>query len=343
MKRPIPADAQLGFGVYFTDHMALVPFRGGRWQPGEIVPYGPLPLDPAASVLHYGQSIFEGMKAFLGTDGKLRLFRVDFHGRRMAYGAEAICMPAPPMDVFRQTIIDLVRRDRSFMPKTRGCSLYIRPTLVGSEGFLGVRPSEDYLFFVILSPVGNYYAEGMKPIKIHVEEHAVRAAPGGLGAVKAGANYAASMKAAYEAKQRGYSQVLWLDAVEHKYVEEVGTTNVFFRIGDEVITPPLAGTILGGVTRDSVLELLRDWGVKVSERRVSMDEVLRAQREGTLKEVFGTGTAAVISTIGELSYRGEAIRIGDGSMGALAKKLYDAITAVQYGEAQDKFGWTTLI
>jgi branched-chain amino acid aminotransferase len=334
-----PDFKNLGFGQYFSDHLFQVPYSSDRgWHQPEIIPYQDFRIDPGASVLHYGQALFEGMKAFRQKNGDIALFRPEYNCERLTLGAERLCMQAPPRDLMLAGIRELVKVDRDWVPAERGCALYIRPTLIGTEAFLGVRPSNNYLFYVILSPVSSYYKEGLNPISIWVEENDVRAAPGGLGATKAGANYAASLKAALEAKKQGYAQVLWLD-VNHEFIEEVGTMNVFFVIGDEIITPNLNGSILAGGIRQSTLELLRDWGLRVSERQISMQEVLKALQSGQLKEAFGTGTAAVISPIGELFYQGRNWLLNNKKIGPVAQKLYDEITALQYGEAPDKWGW----
>jgi branched-chain amino acid aminotransferase len=341
-RKPHPKDAELSFGRLFSDHMAMVDFEVERgWFDPRVVPYGPIQLDPAAAVLHYGQELFDGLKAFRGADGQVRLFRLDRHCKRMHDGAARLCMPAIDEALMREAILSLVRADREWVPASSGTSLYIRPTMVATEAFLGVRPSKQYLFFVIASPVGGYTGEVFSPVRIWVEDKYVRAAVGGLGGVKSGANYVASLLAAEEAKARGYAQVLWTDAANHRFLEEVGTMNLVVRIGDEFLTPPLGGSILGGVTRDSVITLLREWGLPVSERPVAMDELLAAHRNGALREVFGCGTAAVITPVGELGWRGEKIVINGGQAGEVSRRLYDAITAIQYGRAPDTHGWTT--
>ena len=336
-----PKDADLAFGTEFTDHMFLMNYHVDKgWYDARVEPYGPLSLDPATAVLHYAQSMFEGLKAFRGKDGKVRMFRPDKHVARLNRTAELLCIPTMDPDMVLKSWSTLVGLDREWVPKMVGTSLYIRPTLIASEPFLGVRPAKEYLYFVILSPVGAYYPEGINPVKIMVVDKYVRAVKGGLGEAKASANYAASLHAAEDAKHEGFTQVLWLDGVERKYIEEVGTMNIMFRIADEVITPPLAGTILAGVTRDSVLALAREWGMRVSERQLSIDEVVAAARKGTLQEVWGTGTAAVISPVGELAYKGERIVVNGGRIGELTQKLYDTIVSIQYGEAKDTRGWT---
>jgi branched-chain amino acid aminotransferase len=339
-KKPKPSSSALGFGQYFTDHIFQIKYsREKNWHSPEIIPYQNFQIDPGASVLHYGQALFEGMKAFKQKNGDVVLFRPDYNCKRLQAGAARLCMEAPPTELMMAGIRKLVDVDRDWIPSDRGCSLYIRPTLIGTEAFLGVRPSQEYLFYAILSPVGSYYKEGLNPISIWVEENYIRAAPGGLGATKAGANYAASLLAATQARKQGYAQVLWLD-VTHKYVEEVGTMNVFFVLGDEIVTPALDGSILAGGVRDSALQILRAWGLKVSERKVSIDEVMQASEKGFLREAFGTGTAAVISPIGELFYQGKPWILNERKIGPIAQRLYNEITALQYGETQDTWGWT---
>ena len=339
-----PKDSELGFGTVFTDHMFVMDFQDEKgWYDPRVEPYGPFSLDPATAVLHYGQGLFEGLKAFHGRDGTIRLFRPHKHVERLNATARRMCIPPLDPDMVLKSWLTLVDVDRDWVPSSVGTSLYIRPTIVASEPFLGVRPAKSYLYFVILSPVGAYYPEGINPVKIKVIDKYVRAVPGGLGEAKTAANYAASLYAAEEAKHDGFTQVLWLDGVHRKYVEEVGTMNVMLKIGDEVITPPLAGTILAGVTRDSALALMREWGLRVSERPVAIDEVRDAAQRGTLREVWGTGTAAVISPVGELAYKGERIVINGGRIGELTQRLYDAIVAIQYGTAPDTHGWTMLV
>jgi branched-chain amino acid aminotransferase len=343
-RKPRPKDSELVFGRQFTDHMALIDFEEGRgWFNPRIVPYGPLTLDPAAAVFHYGQELFDGLKGFRGVDGRVRLFRADRHCRRMAQGAARLCMPSIDIEMVREALTALVHADRDWVPSAPGTALYLRPTMIATEAFLGVRPSKQYLFFLIASPVGGYSGEAFSSARIWIEDKYVRAAPGGLGAVKAGANYVASLLAAEEAKARGYAQVLWTDAIEHRHLEEVGTMNMVVRIGDEFITPALDGTILGGVTRDSVMTLLREWGHEVSERSLGMDELLVAHKKGTLREVFGCGTAAVITPVGELGWKGDNIVINGGQAGESARRLYETITAIQYGREADTRGWITYV
>ncbi len=329
----------LGFGKYFTDHMFTAQFSAEKgWHAASVSPYKGFEIDPGASVLHYGQALFEGMKAFRQENGKIVLFRPEFNWQRMVTGADRLCMEAPPKELFLNGIKELVRIDESWIPNQPG-SLYIRPTLIGTEAFLGVRPSNEILFFVILSPVSSYYAEGSAPIRIWVETKYLRAAPGGLGSTKAAANYAVSLKAAQEAKKKGYSQVLWLDHTREN-IEEVGTMNVFFVFDNEIVTPSLDGTILGGGVRDSVIQLLKSWNLPIKERKLKLSEVLTASKNGTLKEAFGTGTAAVISPIGELGSDSWKIELAkDGKQGELSQKIYDELTGVQYGHRADKLGW----
>jgi branched-chain amino acid aminotransferase len=339
-----PKDQDLAFGNVFTDHMFVADFEEEKgWYDPRVEPYGPFSLDPATAVLHYGQSLFEGLKGFRGRDGRIRLFRPDKHVARLNRTAERMCIPPLDPDLILKSWTTLVDFDRDWVPSSVGTSLYIRPTVVASEPFLGVRPARQYLYYVILSPVGPYYPEGLAPTRIKVIDDYVRAVAGGLGEAKTSANYAASLYAAEAAKHEGFTQVLWLDGVQHRYVEEVGTSNIMLRIGDEVVTPPLAGTILAGVTRDSALALLRGWGVPVAERPITIDEVVAAAERGTLREVWATGTAAVISPVGELAYQGRRLVVNDGRIGALAQRLYDTIVAIQYGTAPDPHGWTVVV
>ncbi|QDK37301.1 branched-chain amino acid aminotransferase [Bdellovibrio sp. NC01] len=339
--KALPPTDNLGFGNYFTDHMFVAKYSEDKgWYEAKILPYGPLPLDPGASVFHYGQALFEGMKAFRQADGKIVFFRPEFNQVRMAQGAERMCLEAPPMELFMKGLHEVVKADARWIPNEPNTSLYIRPTLIGTESFLGVRPSRETMFFIMLSPVGSYYAEGVKPVKIWTEEKYLRAAPGGLGAVKAGANYASSLKAALEAKKKGYAQVLWLD-VEHQGIEEVGTMNVFFVFNNEIVTPALNGSILNGGTRDAIVELLKHKNLPIVERKITITEVVERLQKGELREAFGTGTAAVISPIGELHYRDKDWKINGGQTGELSTQLYKEITGIQRGELPDPFNWIT--
>ena len=344
-RKPRPsADSELGFGRYFSDHMYCADFNIDKgWHDHRIVPYAPLTLDPACMALHYAQQVFEGLKAYRGADGGVRLFRYRRHLERLYRSAERMCIPTFDIDQLSDALKHLVLLDRHWIPETEGCALYIRPNIISTDPFLGVRPSQRYLMYIILSPVGAYYPEGFNPVRIMVNEELVRAVDGGVGQAKTGGNYAASLLGQVAAKKKGFTQVLWLDAKEHRYVEEVGTMNIFFVIGDEVITAPLTGSILPGVTRDSVLQILRDWDLAVSERKLSIDEVVEAAEAGTLREVFGTGTAAVISPVGHFSYRGQTHTVGDGATGEISQRLYDHITALQYGRAEDPHGWVERI
>jgi branched-chain amino acid aminotransferase len=339
--RPRPDEAQLGFGKYFADHMLRIEYGPQGWSEPSIVPYGPIALDPAASVLHYGQAMFEGLKAFRHQNGRIALFRIDDNMARLASGAPRLCMPVPDVAMLREAIVALVETDKTWVPARPGTALYVRPTYIATDAFLGVRPATRYLLYVINSPVGAYYQSGFKPVKIWVETEAVRAVRGGIGSAKAAANYVAGMKAAEDVRSRGYEQVLWLDALERRYLEEVGTMNLFVVIGDEIATPSLGGSILPGITRDTVLTLAREWGLNVRERPIAFDEILDADRAGTLREIFGSGTAAVISAVGELGHARGTLTIHKGEVGPIATRLYDAITTVQYGLAPDTHGWLT--
>lgn len=338
------ADDQLQFGTVFTDHMFRVDYTEGRgWHDPRIVPYQGFDFDPATAVLHYAQAVFDGLKAYRGKDGAIRLFRPRRHAERLVNSCRKLCIPDLDVDLILQSFHALVGVDQDWVPGKRGTALYLRPTVVATEPFLGVRPSNTYTYFLIASPVGSYYAEGINPVKILATDKYVRAVKGGTGDAKTAGNYAASIYAAVEAKHMGYTQVLWLDGVEHRYLDEVGTMNIMLQIDDEVITPPLTGTILPGVTRDSILTLCRDWGLKASERPITIQEVMEAARNGRLKEMWGTGTAAVVSPVGELGFKDERVTINGGKTGALTQKLYDAIVAIQYAEAADPHDWTTTL
>jgi len=338
--KPIPVTTDLKFGQHFTDHWFSSKFSESHngWHDARIEPYGTISLDPAASVLHYGQALFEGMKAFRQENGEIALFRPEFNYQRMQEGAARLCLAIPPKEMFFGALKELITLEERWVPKEADCSLYIRPALIGTEAFLGVRPAKEILFFILLSPVGPYYARGQAPTRIWVEDKAVRAAPGGLGSTKAGANYAASLYSGHQAKSKGYDQVLWLD-VNHDGIEEVGTMNVFLVFKNEVVTPALNGSILAGGMRDSVLQLLRAEGLKVSERRITMNEVIKELRSGGLVEAFGTGTAAVISPIGELAYKGESHAVHGNKAGPLSQKLYGLISRIQRGQDPDRFNW----
>jgi branched-chain amino acid aminotransferase len=339
-----PDQNALGFGRYLTDHMFVMPYHADRgWHDAVIRKYQPFWLEPAAMVFHYGQAIFEGMKAFRGKDNRIRLFRPADNFERLNVSAARICMPTLPVADVLDALGRLLRLDREWIPAAGGASLYIRPAMIATEPGLGVRPAKEYLFFIIKGPVGAYYPEGFNPVRIFVSDKYVRAVRGGVGEAKTAGNYAASIKAAVEAQEQGYTQVLWLDAIERRYVEEVGTSNIFFVIDGEVITPPLAGSILPGITRDSVLRLTRDWGLKVTERPIAIDEVIAASKDGSLEEAFGTGTAAVISPVGSLCYKGEQAVINGGQAGPLSQRLFDELQGIQYGTRPDPYGWTVVV
>ncbi len=342
--RPRPPADQIRFGTVFSDHQLICEYTEPRgWGPARIVPAQPLALDPASAGLHYGQAMFEGLKAFRGVDGKVRIFRLDRHCARMAKGAGRLCMPALPAALMQQAVLAFTSVERDWVPEAAGTALYLRPTLLATEPFLGVRPAEQYLFFIIGAPVGNYFAAGARPLRLRVEEREVRAAPGGLGAVKAAANYAASLHAAEQARAQGFDQVLWTDAREHQAIEEAGMMNVFVHLHDEIVTPPLHGTILGGVTREAVMTLLRRWDLPLREKRLTMDAILEARRVGQLHEMFATGTGAGVAAIGELGWRGERIVAGDGGEGPLARRLGPWLREIQTGARADDDGWMTLV
>ncbi len=339
-KEKPPVDS-LGFGVYFTDHMFVMDYTEGKgWHDPQIVPYGSVALDPSCMVFHYGQSVFEGLKAYKADDGGVLLFRPHSNMKRINISNDRLCIPQIDEEFAVEAIKELVQIDRDWIPEGKGTALYIRPFIFATDPQVGVHPAKTYKFFVILSPVGAYYKEGLNPVKIYVEDQYVRAVRGGIGFAKTAGNYAASLKAQAVAEEKGYTQVLWLDGVEKKYIEEVGTMNVFFKINGTVITPALNGSILAGITRDSSIAILKSWGVPVEERRLSIAEVYEAYDNGTLEEVFGTGTAAVISPVGELCWEGRKIEINNGEIGPLSQKLYDTITGLQSGKLEDTFGYT---
>ncbi len=331
----------LDFGTIFTDHMFIMDFEVGKgWHDARIVPYEPLTLDPAAMVFHYGQTIFEGLKAYHTEDGTIQLFRPEKNFERLNDSNKRMVMPAVDEDFALEALKKLVEIEKDWVPKEEGTSLYIRPYVIATQAYLGVAPSTQYKFIIILSPVGSYYKEGINPVKIAVENKYVRAVLGGTGEAKTAGNYASSLIAQEIMNEGGYAQVLWLDGIEKKYIEEVGSMNVFFKINGEVITPKLNGSILPGVTRDSVIRLLKHWDLPVVERKVSMDEIADAHAKGELEEVFGTGTAAVISPVGQLTWDNKDFVINNGQTGEIAKKLYDTLTGIQYGTVEDPFAWT---
>ena len=342
--KPKPDQNNLGFGRYFTDHMFLMDYDPENgWHDARIVPYGDLQLSPASAVLHYGAEIFEGMKAYRRPDGQIQLFRPMENFKRLNNSAERITLPEVDPDFVLKALKTLIDLERDWVPSLPGTSLYIRPFLIGTDPFLGLHTLQKALYCVILSPVGSYYKEGLNPVKIMIETEDVRAVRGGTGYAKCGGNYAASNRAAHRAELKGYSQVLWLDGVERKYIEEVGAMNVMFQIGDTIVTPKLTGSVLPGITRKSCVELLQKHGYKVEERLLSVDELKDAMKAGTLKEAWGTGTAAVVSPIGELSYDGEKYTVAGGKIGPLTQWLYDTLTGIQWGKTEDPYGWTELV
>jgi len=331
---------KLGFGKIFTDHMFVMNYTEGKgWHDARIEPFHNISLSPAAMVYHYGQEMFEGLKAYKGPDGKVYLFRPDMNAKRTNATNDRLVIPQLPVEDFVQAVSAVVDVDRDWIPSDPGTSLYIRPFIIATDEFLGVAPSKTYLFMVILSPSGAYYESGLAPVGIWIEDEYVRAVRGGIGFAKTGGNYAASLIAQQKAHDAGYSQVLWLDGVERKYIEEVGAMNIFFKISGKVVTPSLNGSILPGITRNSTIQLCKDWGYEVEERKISAEELLEAQRNGTLEECFGTGTAAVISPVGKLRYQDDVMTINGGQIGELSQKLYDTITGIQTGILPDERGW----
>ena len=340
----MPEASKLGFGSVFSDHMFLMDYNSkDGWHDARIVPYGPLSLSPAASVFHYAGEVFEGLKAYRRKDGKVQLFRHDANVERLNISAERIGLPQVPADVAMAAIEQLVEVDQDWVPSAPGTSLYIRPFLFATDPALALHGVHEAMFVIILSPSGSYYAEGLNPVKIMLETEDVRAVRGGTGYTKCGGNYAASNRAGDRAMEKGYSQVLWLDGVERKYVEEVGAMNVMFKIDGKVVTPALTGSILSGITRRSCIQMLKSWGMEVEERLISIDELVEAAQNGKLEEAWGTGTAAVISPIGELCYKDVKYTINDFKIGATAQKLYDELTGLQWGDKPDPFGWTKVI
>ena len=330
----------LGFGSYFSDHMFLMDYSPQKgWFDARIVPYGNMEFSLATISFHYGQGVFEGLKAYKTADGKAQLFRPANNMARLNASCRRLCIPEIDEDFSLKALCELVKTEHDWIPEGEGTSLYLRPLIFATDACLGVRPSEKYLFTVICSPCGAYYASGMSPVKIYIETKYVRAVKGGVGEAKTEGNYAAGMKAQAEAAEKGYSQVLWLDGQEHKYVEEVGAMNVFFVIGDTIVTPSLGGSILHGVTRLSAIEILRDKGYKVEERRIPVEELIEGAKSGALKEAFGTGTAVVVAPIGEFGYNGVKYDVSDGTVGKISKELYDELAGIQYGRIEDKRGW----
>lgn len=340
-RKPLPDPAKLVFGKVFTDHMFLMNYDAGKgWHSPRIEPYAPLQLEPSCMVFHYAQEVFEGMKAYRDPEGGVRLFRPKDNVERLNNSCERLCIPKLPEELALEGIKTLVRLEERWVPSLAGTSLYIRPFVIATDASLGVHASHSYLFCVICCPVGAYYKEGLQPVKIYVEDEDVRAVRGGTGFTKCGGNYAASIRAGERAEEKGFSQVLWLDGVERKYIEEVGAMNVLFKIDGKVVTPKLNGSILPGITRRSCLDLLRDWGYVVEERLITAEELFEAARAGKLEEAWGSGTAAVISPIGVLAWGGEAVRVNGGKIGDLSQKLYDTLTGIQWGREADPYGWS---
>ncbi len=337
-------ESKLGFGRIFTDHMFLMDYSADKgWFNARIVPFGPIPTHPASTVFHYGAEIFEGMKAYRAEDGSIRLFRPLENVKRLNNSAERLCLPQIDEEGCLDILNTLVELEKDWVPHSEGTSLYLRPFLYGNDPHLGVHAVSNAVFAVICSPVGAYYATGLNPVSIAIESQDVRAVRGGTGYAKCGGNYAASLRAGKRAEEKGYAQVLWLDGVERKYIEEVGAMNVMFKINGKIITPELTGSVLPGITRKSSIELLRSWGYEVEERLFSVDELFEAVENGTLEEAWGTGTAAVVSPIGHLFYNGKEYTISDNKIGTLTQKLYNELTAIQWGKAEDKFGWSVKV
>jgi branched-chain amino acid aminotransferase len=339
---------QLGFGAIFSDHMFSMSYQNGEWINPEIQPYQPIALEPGVSMLHYGQTVFDGYKAFRGVDGEVRIFRPDMNAKRLHDSCRRLCIPimdaAELSDIMIQATRQLIELDQDWIPRQLGQSLYVRPLIIGTEATLEVRAANSYRFLIMTSPVGSYFTNLGKGVSLRVEDRFTRAASiGGLGAAKTAANYAASLLPGFESKQQGFDQVLWLDGNEHRYVEEVGAMNIFFKIGGKVITPPLGGSILPGVVRNSVLTLLEDWGQPAEERRIAIDEVVQAFRAGEVEEVFGAGTAAVICPVASIGYQGEVFKLAATSPGELTQRLYDEITGIQYGKLPDPHGWNVRV
>ena len=335
-----PDSSNLGFGKIFTDHMFIMDYsREEGWHDARIVPFANISLHPASTVLHYGTEIFEGLKAYRTKDGSVQMFRPIENIRRMNRSAERLCLPQLDEEDAFYALTEFVKCEKDWTPSAEGTSLYLRPFMYGNDETLGVHAVHNATFVIIASPVGSYYKEGINPVKIMIEDEDVRAVRGGTGYAKCGGNYAASNRAGERAEQKGYSQVLWLDGVERKYIEEVGAMNVMFKIGDEIVTPMLSGSILPGITRMSCIELLKSEGYKVSERLLSVEELEKAMENGSLVEAFGCGTAAVVSPIGELAYKDKKFTVNNGKIGEVTQHLYDTLTGIQWGKIEDKFGW----
>lgn len=340
-----PDPNNLPFGSYFSDHMFVMEYDEGQgWHDGRVVPYEPISLDPASLVLHYGQEMFEGLKAYSNVnDGSVQLFRPDMNAKRTNRTNDRLCIPPIDEELYVEAVKAIVAVDSDWIPDAKDTSLYIRPFIIATEASLGIKASSSYKFIIILSPSGPYYPNGLQPTKLYVEDTYVRAAAGGTGEAKCGGNYASGLKAQVIAHDKGYEQILWLDGKEQKYVEEIGTSNAFFVIGDEIITAPLSGTILPGITRDSCLTVLKSKGYKVSERKLSIDEIMEAYDKGEFKEMFASGTAAIISPVGTLRYKEKVMEINNSEIGPIAQMLYDTIYGTQIGKVEDEFGWVVKV
>ena len=333
-------DINLGFGRHFSDHMFLMNYNQEQgWHNPRIEPHKPFSLDPATMVLQYGQQVFEGLKAYRNQKGGVNLFRYEENLKRLNRSCYRMCIPELPLDVVEQGLKEVVRLDKDWIPSSEGSALYLRPTVIATDPYLGVRPSSTYLFFILLGPVAAYYAEGFNPVSIFVSDEYVRAVQGGTGEAKTAGNYSGSLLAQKTAREAGCSQVLWLDAKHHKYIEEVGTMNIFFRVNDRLYTSPLTGSILPGVTRMSVLQIAEEWGLQVIQQALTIDEVMEWLKDGSLKEVFGCGTAAIISPVKSFVYNEEVVQVGDGRVGELSNRLYEYLLDIQYGRKDDPRGW----
>lgn len=344
MKQKVKDETKLTFGRQFTDRMLLVEWKSDQgWCDARIQPYEPFVLDPSCLVFHYAQEIFEGLKAYKWADGRVALFRPEMNARRFNQSADRLCMPAVPEELFLNGITQLLSLEKDWVPSAPQTSLYIRPAMIAVEPVLGVKPSAHYYFFVILSPVGAYYAAGFNPVSILVEDHFVRAVPGGTGEAKTGGNYASSLKAALKAKENGYDQVLWLDGCEHRYIEEVGSMNMFFAYGNKIVTAGLNGSILSGITRDSILKLAVSLGYQVEERPIEINELLADIKNGKVTEAFGSGTAAVVTPVGKLCFKDEVVQLSGGNVGKITQELYDTLTGIQTGKRKDEFGWVRFV
>ncbi|MGQ8923679.1 branched-chain amino acid aminotransferase [Bacillus halotolerans] len=340
-KKEKPDPSSLGFGKYFTNYMFVMDYEEEKgWHRPRLTPYAPIMLDPSSSVFHYGQAVFEGLKAYRTEDGRVLLFRPEQNIKRLNRSCQRMSMPPLDEELVLEALTQLVELEKEWVPREKGTSLYIRPFVIATEPSLGVKASKNYTFMIVLSPVGSYYGDQLQPINIYVEDEFVRAVNGGVGNAKTSGNYAASLQAQQKANELGYDQVLWLDAIEKKYAEEVGSMNIFFVINGEVVTPALSGSILSGITRASAIELIRSWGIPVREEKISIDDIYAASARGELTEVFGTGTAAVVTPVGELNIHGRTVIVNDRQIGEISKKLYQTITDIQLGKVKDPFHWT---